>query len=87
MHELWKNKRTCSSDERNFDNNDFDVEAYLKWRKENPDAKSDEGPDGPAGNEDEAGELAEDDDEEDDYDDEDDDWKCEMKKPSGKKRK
>ena len=47
------------------------MEAYLKWRAENPDAESD-GP-GAKGN-DEAGELEEDESEEaDDYDDEDDD--------------
>ena len=51
---------------------DFDVEAYLKWRKEHPDSEG-EGPGGAKGAE-AGGELPEDDDEDDDdYDEEDDD--------------
>ena len=53
------------------EDDDFDMEAYLKWRAENPD----EGDANAAktGNDDPGAELPEDDDEDgDDYDDEDD---------------
>ncbi len=60
-----------AEDELPGEDDEFDMEAYLKWRAENPDAG-----DAPAsGNvaNDPGAELPEDDEEADDYDDE-DDW-------------
>ena len=58
-----------AEDELPGEDDEFDMEAYLKWRSENPD----EGVAAPVkAAQDPGAELPEDDDDEDDYDDEDD---------------
>ena len=52
------------------DDDDFDLEAYIKWRQENPDAEEA----GPGGEDDDAAEEGEEDND-DAYDDENDDKK------------
>lgn len=61
----------ASGDEIAGEDDEFDMEAYLKWRAENPDDVGGAGLEAAAKTEDPGAELAEDD--ADDYDDEDDD--------------